>query len=354
MRVALLSTCAVSVPPIGYGGTELVIAELAKMLSRLSHEVTVYATGDSSPVGQLRYRFKRPIWPVDDFAELRHAAFAWGDIVAEPGRFDVVHVHQAPSVAFTATCPVPTLLTLHHQRVPSLIDFYRDFPDLTYVAISARQALLAPELGVRHVVHHGLDATRYPAGDAGGGYAAFVGRLAREKGPHVAIDAALAANVPLKIGGQPHVVDREYFNEFVAPRLRAAGARVEWLGEVAHSEKVSLLQGASAVLFPVDWEEPFGLVMIESMLVGTPVIAFDRGSVAEVVEEGVTGFIVNDARAMATRLRQVASFDRARCRARAEERWSSMRMAREYVGIYEEVASRGPRAARAIGHASSE
>jgi glycosyltransferase involved in cell wall biosynthesis len=346
MRVALVSTCAVAVPPRDYGGTELVVAELAKMLTRRGHHVTVYATGDSEPGTELRYRFAAPIWPPNDASELRHAAFAWREIAR--GGFDVVHVHQAPSIALGALVPgLPLVATLHHCRDPALIDFYLDFPETTFVAISRRQAELVPELAVRHVVHHGLDPCHYPAGDGEGGYCAFLGRLAPEKAPHVAIDAALAAGVPLRIGGAPHACHARYFDAEIAPRLARAGAAVAWLGSVALPSKVALLAGARALLFPIDWEEPFGLVMIESMLVGTPVLAFARGSVAEIVEEGVTGFIVKDAREMAARLRTLGGFDRARCRARAVERWSSARMAHDYERVYEQAA-REKRAARGV------
>ena len=339
MRIALLSTCAVAVPPKAYGGTELITAELAKSLTRLGHDVTVYATGDSRPAGALRFRFTRPVWPPNDLAELRHAAFAWNHIAMQQAThpFDVVHTHQAPSLAFAAMHATATLLTLHHERNSSLLDFYRDFPDVHYIGISRRQAELVPEIRVEHVVHHGLDPDLYDEGDGAGGYCAFLGRLAEEKGVHLGIDAALAAGMPLKIGGKPHWKDKAYFEREVQSRLDSAGARVESLGEVSHTPKVEMLRHARALLFPIGWEEPFGLVMIEAMLVGTPVIAFARGSVPEVVEDGVTGFVVRDVAEMAARLREIGAIDRKRCRERAQERWSSLRMARDYVKIYEQA-----------------
>ncbi len=337
MRVALLSTCAVAVPPLAYGGTELVIAELARGLEALGHEVTVYATGDSRPAGELRYRFPRPIWPPDDLAELRHAAFAWHHIATHDPPFDLVHVHQAPAVAFSAMHDVPVALTLHHAREESLVDYYLDFPDVHYVGISRRQAELVPELQFAQVIHHGLDPRRYPAGAGDGGYCAFLGRLSHEKGPHVAIDAATAAGLSLRMGGVPHWSDAAYFDGEIRPRLARHGDRVAWLGEVDHVRKLELLRNARALLFPIAWEEPFGLAMIESMLVGTPVLAFALGSVPEVVEDGVTGWVVRDAAEMTERLRAIGSFDRARCRARALERWSTERMAREHVELYERM-----------------
>jgi glycosyltransferase involved in cell wall biosynthesis len=345
MRIAILSTCAVSVPPRAYGGTELVTGELAKMLSRRGHDVTVYATGDSAPEATLRYCFAKPVWPPDPFAELRHAAFAWRDMVRQDPPFDIVHAHQAPSIAFSAVPRsgprLPVVLTLHHHRIESLVEYYRDFSHVAYVAISKRQAALLPELDISDVVYHGVDPDLYPEGTGGGGYAAFLGRLAREKAPHLAVDAAALAGVRLAIGGVPHPPDLGYFAETMEPRLAGAGDRVDLRGEVDHAKKLDLLRNACALLFPIQWEEPFGLVMIESMLVGTPVVAMPRGSVPEVVEEGITGFVVRNTAEMASRLREIGSFDRRRCRRRAIERWSSLRMTTEYEAVYERLVDEG-------------
>ena len=343
MRIALVSSCAVSVPPRAYGGTELVVAELAKNLTRCGHDVTTFATGDSEPSGRLQWRFERPVWPPYESAELRHAAHAWQQITATPGAFDVVHTHQAPSLALASIArSIRTVYTIHHCRDERLIELYRDFPGAAYVGISRRQAELVPEVPVEEVILHGLDPDLYDAGRGDGGYVAFLGRFAREKGPHFAIDAARAAGVTLRMGGGVHPPDRPFFEQEVRPRLRDR-AGIEWLGEVSHRPKVSLLGGARAMLFPIDWEEPFGLVMIESMLVGTPVIGFPRGSVPEVIEEGVTGYIVRDVAEMAERIRQIGTFDRARCRERARERWSSLRMAREHELLYERLLTRSTR-----------
>jgi glycosyltransferase involved in cell wall biosynthesis len=345
MRIALVSTCAVAVPPRAYGGTELVIAELAKMLTRLGHEVTVFATGDSRPEANLLSLFPAPIWPPSEAAELEHVRFAAGYIGAHVGAFDVVHAHQAQSLALLADQGPPLVVTLHHDRVSELIKIYQSCPDATYVAISQRQAQLSSELSML-VVHHGLDLADYPAGDGLGGYCAFLGRLAPTKAPHLAIDAAVLARTPLKIGGVAHSCEEGYFAREVQPRIaraREQGASIEHLGEVSHAPKVELLRHARALLFPIQWEEPFGLVMIEAMLVGTPVIGFPAGAAPEVIEEGVTGFVVRTVEEMADRLGRLDSFDRARCRARARERWSSLRMAREYEHVYREVISEGRR-----------
>jgi glycosyltransferase involved in cell wall biosynthesis len=340
MRIALISSCAVSVPPRAYGGTELIVAELAKNLTRLGHDVTTFATGDSEPAGRLRYRFEKPVWPPYESSELRHAAHAWGEITEVPNAFDIVHTHQAPSLPLASIARQErTVYTIHHCRDERLLALYCDFPNVAYIAISRRQADLIPEIQIEDVILHGLDPDLYPAGDGAGGYVAFLGRFAREKGPHHAIDAARQAGVTVRMGGAVHPPDRPYFDAEVKTRLIDSRG-VEWLGELSHIPKLSLLAGARAMLFPIAWEEPFGLVMIESMLVGTPVIAFPCGSVPEVIEEGVTGYVVRDVAEMTERIKQLDGFDRARCRERALERWSSLRMAREHEAAYERVLSR--------------
>ena len=339
MRIALISTSALPVPPRAYGGTELFVFELSKMLTKRGHDVTVYATGDSRPRARLWHHFEHAKWPPDEHVELRHVAHAWKDILAQSPAFDVVHANQLQALPFAVSHHTPTVLTLHHERNEAFVEFYADFPGIAYVGISRRQVELMPELDTPYFVHHGLDPALYPFGPGDGGYCAFLGRLAPEKGPHLAIDAARLAQVPLRIGGVPHWVNMQFFDDQMEPRVDAAGPFVDYLGEVSHEPKVELLRHAKALLFPIQWDEPFGLVMIEAMLVGTPVLAFARGSVPEVVEDGVTGYIVRDVNEMATRLRHIGSFDREACRRRAEQRWSSMRMAREYERVYAEVVS---------------
>jgi glycosyltransferase involved in cell wall biosynthesis len=193
------------------------------------------------------------------------------------------------------------------------------------------------------VVHHGLATRLYRPGAGDGGYVAFLGRLSREKGAHIAIDVAADLGLPLRIGGPywPGIPEQdEYFHEHIRPRLERAGRDLEWLGELGHDAKMRLLGGASATLMPIEWEEPFGLVMIESMLAGTPVVAFARGAAPEIVDDGVTGFLVKDAAEMRARLPEAQRLDRRACRARALERWSAERMTRDYEDVYRGLASR--------------
>jgi glycosyltransferase involved in cell wall biosynthesis len=205
----------------------------------------------------------------------------------------------------------------------------------TMVAVSDRQRQLLPELSLLARVHHGLDPGRYLLGD-GKGPALFLGRLAREKGPHVAIDVARRAAAPLVLAGDAHWCDHDYFAHEVEPRLDVDRDRVTWIGEIGLDEKGALLGHARALLFPIDWEEPFGLVMIEAMLSGTPVLAFPRGAVPEVIDPGVTGFICHDEVEMAAHLIEISrnGFDRARCRARAIARFGRARMVADYLDIY--------------------
>jgi glycosyltransferase involved in cell wall biosynthesis len=340
MHIALVSTSCVPVPPLRYGGTELVIAELASALVALGHQVTTFATGDSHPAGILRACFDRAHWPPDPYRDLVHAHHACRELQKGVVRADVVHVHTGMALPFAHDLDAPVIHTVHHQREESLAEFYRYFRNTEYVMISARQSALHPELEHRRVIHHGLDPARYRLGPGTGGYVAFLGRLAREKGPDVAIDAAQMARVPIRLAGEAHAVDRDFAARELRPRLARPG--VQALGEADHAQKLALLGDARALLFPIDWEEPFGLVMIEAMLCGTPVIAFPRGSVPEVVEHGVTGFLVHDAADMARAISAAAALDRRAIRRRAEERWSHLRMAREHLEAYADCIRRHP------------
>jgi glycosyltransferase involved in cell wall biosynthesis len=339
MRIAMISTPFVAVPPPRYGGTELVVAELVTGLAVAGHELTLFATGDSRPHHgvKLRARFKRATWPPDPYPELDHAAFAMEEILADARGYDVVHTHVPAALPFAPMLDAPMVYTVHHDdgvEYDRLRSLYRR-SRAHFVAISESQRELMQELADARVIHHGLDPSCHRFGDGRGGYCAFLGRFARQKGPHLAIDAARAAGVPIRIAGKPHWCDSDYFEREIGARLCRPG--VTTLGEVGGRDKRDLLADACALLFPIDWEEPFGLVMIEAMLSGTPVLAFGRGSVPEIVEDGVTGFVCRDVDEMAARLRAIGSFDRAACRRRALERWTSARMVRDYVALYEAV-----------------
>jgi glycosyltransferase involved in cell wall biosynthesis len=337
VRIALVSTPFIAVPPPAYGGTELVVHALACALGRAGHEVVLYATGDSRGP-DVRAFFKTPVWPPDPYLELLHCHFAARD--AAEGEFDVVHVHTPAALAYAEEMNAPVVYTHHHVQDARLSRYYAHAPSaIVRVAISARQAALeqpAPD----HVVHHGLEPDLYgavaPGDDAG--YAFFLGRLAWCKGPELAIAAARQAGIPLVVAGTVHADDgpEGWEDAVLRPALRQP--HVRWIAEADLDAKRRHFAGARALLVPIRWEEPFGLVMIEAMLAGCPVIAYRRGAAPELVEDGVTGWLVDDVDEMAAALRRARRFDRVACRARALERFSSDRMARDYLAVYRAAA----------------
>jgi glycosyltransferase involved in cell wall biosynthesis len=344
VRIALVSTPFVAVPPPVYGGTELVVHALARSLVRLGHEVTVFATGDSSVPG-LRARFPRAVWPPDPYTELLHARFAAGEIA--DGDFDVVHAHVPALLAFADELPAPLVYTVHHAREPALERFYAATPGALRVAISDRQAALADPPPAA-VVHHGLEPAMYPACGRGGDAAFFLGRLSWVKAPDVAIDAARRAGLPIVVAGRLHAEDPapEGWRERVLdPALRAPGVTRVPGADLAAKRR--LFARSRALLVPLRWEEPFGLVMIEALLAGCPVVAEPMGAAPEIVEDGETGFLVSGPGEMARALRRASSLDRAAIQARARERFSALRMAREYVAVYRRSIAAATAARRA-------
>jgi glycosyltransferase involved in cell wall biosynthesis len=348
MRIALIASVAATVPPAAPHGVEGVIGELAKMLTRLGHSVAVYASGDSRPPCTLNWRIPRATSGADAQRELRHLAYAWGDITSRAIPFDVVHAHHASALPLRGAARVPTVFTLHHERDEGLMEHYSAFPDIAYVAMNDAQVVRMPELKFRAVIHAGLDPDDYPRGEAGD-YCAFLGDLRPEQAPHLAVDAARLAGVPLKLGATEHTTSSDYFASEMLPRLDAAAGTVEWLGDLAGDRRLTLLQRACALLIPSECQDPTGIVAIQAMLTGTPVIALAGGIASELVNDGVTGFLVHGVKEMAARLRGIGTLDRTRCRERAIQRWGSLRMASEYEGIYEDLlrAQRPPRDRRA-------
>ena len=330
VRIALVSTPCVPVPPKGYGGTELVVADLAQALVARGDQVVVYATGDSDLPGiEVRSYFPAAQWPPDRELERVHSAWSLRDAARDPRGFDVVHVHAPCAAEMARLSPYPVLCTLHHTFDPELTDLYRRAPQVKLVAISHAQAR-REEAPVAGVVHHGLDPARYrPMPEQG--YLLFIGRFDRVKGVTHAIEVAARAKLPLVMAGAPHELD--YYEAEVKPLIEKHG--VLEVGPVSGARKAALIARARALLFPVEWEEPFGLVMIEAMLSGVPVLGHARGAVPEVREDGITGVLCDDATEMVAAARIADRlFDRARIRQRALERWSAARMAEDYARLY--------------------
>ena len=335
MRVALVSTPFVPVPPPFYGGTELVVAELAAALRRRGAEVVVYATGDSRlGCAEVRSYFPSAQWPPNADVDATHAAWSLRDIGRDPRGFDLVHLHSLAAVELSRLCPYPAVATLHHDRDEKISRMYRANPHVKLVAISNSQAE-RERAEVSAVVHHGLTPERFPFLPEQG-YLLYLGRYSREKGPHLAIELAARAGLPLVMAGEPHELD--YYRDQVLPLIRRHG--VLELGPAGGRRKANLLARSRALIFPIQWDEPFGLVMIEAQLAGVPVLALRRGSVPEVVQDGVTGLTADDPCELVAGARVADKlFDRARIRALARERWSADRMALDYLQLYRQAAA---------------
>jgi glycosyltransferase involved in cell wall biosynthesis len=339
MRIAVVSTPFVSVPPQHYGGTELVVHELTEGLVERGHDVTLFATGDSTTKAKLRALYPTGQWPPDPLTDFNHVSWAM-EQVARTARYDVVHVHSAVALACDRFLnDTPLVYTLHHERDELLSAFYTHFPEAQYVAISEDQRRREVPLPHVDVIHHGLDPSRFEWTESPADYVCFVGRFSRIKGPHTAIDVAAHAGLAIFVAGEVHPPDARWAKRELARRLRRS--HVRFLGAIGPAIKVPLLREARAFLAPIEWNEPFGLVFVEAMLSGCPVIAYGRGSIPEIVDEGITGFIVDSAEEMAAMIRpggRLEAFDRRRCRERAVERFSRERMVTNHLELYERVA----------------
>jgi glycosyltransferase involved in cell wall biosynthesis len=340
MRIALLSPVWFPVPPVGYGGIEWVVSLLADGLVDAGHEVTLFASGDSRTTAELAFVYETaPSAEIGKSSvELRHALACF----ERAGEFDVVHDHSGPpAAALGGTTTTPTIHTVHGPLLGEPGEVYEQIarvaPRTRLVSLSLNQRTPRPDLPWLANIPNALDFSVYPAQPHRGDYLLFLGRMSPEKGAHRAIAAAMEAGLPLRIAGKRREpAEQAYFHEFVEPHLREG--TIEYLGEVTHGEKVELLQDARATLFPIEWEEPFGLVMIESMACGTPVIATRRGSVPEVVEDGRTGVVVADYTEMAAAIEAADSLDPGELRRAAAARFSRERMVADYVAAYEQVA----------------
>ncbi|MGH9524325.1 MAG: glycosyltransferase family 4 protein [Terriglobales bacterium] len=350
MRIALIAPPFISVPPQRYGGTELFVAQLATGLKDLGHEPIVYTNGESTIAVECRWIYPHCEWPIDGeihahLKDINHTSWAIADARRD---CDLIHLNNAPGLAHSRTVDLPMVYTIHHPVEPMLSEYYGWYPDVYYVTISDFQ-LRKEKLPRMRRIHHGLNFEQYRLGTRRDEeeYVAFIGRIAPMKAPHLAIQAAKRAGVKLKMAGEVQPVYQDYFDREIKPHID--GSNIEYIGEADLEAKNELLGNAIAMLFPIQWDEPFGLVTIEAMACGTPVLAFAGGSVSEIVEDGVSGWICSSVEDMADRIRTAAEFDPADVRAYAERNFSLGRMVREYAKLYEEIlAERSTRPSLAV------
>jgi glycosyltransferase involved in cell wall biosynthesis len=343
LKVAVLSPAWFAVPPTGYGGIELVVSLLADGLAEAGHDVTLFASGDSLTKAKLSYVFERA--PSEligrSLPDLMHALACY----SRADEFDVINDHSGMiAAALGGLVETPVVHTVHGPLdLPEAQRAYGGIaevaPSVGLISISENQRRPMPDLPWAATIPNAIDLSLYPCKPHRGEYLLFLGRFSPDKGAHRAIAVAMELGLPLKLAGKNREQkERQYFSEFVEPHLGHGG--IEYLGEVSHGHKVELLQDARATLFPIEWEEPFGLVMVESMACGTPVIATRHGAVPEVIEHGRAGLIVDNYRQMPEALEQADALDPLECRRYVEERFAPQRMVSDYVATYRAAIQR--------------
>jgi glycosyltransferase involved in cell wall biosynthesis len=337
MRIALIAPPFIPVPPTNYGGTELFIGQLATGLKKLGHQVVVYTNGEATIRVERRWLYKESEWPIkgevyDSLKDINHTAWAISDAAADA---DLIHLNNAPGLVHSRFISTPFVYTIHHPQHDGLSAFYAFYRNADFVTISHFQRLREKLLPRIHTIHHGLDFSKYRLVEHKQPYVAFIGRIAPVKGTHLAIAAAKKAGVPLKIAGEVQPLFRKYFEREVKPHLD--GKSVEYIGEADLDAKNELLGNAMAMLFPIQWDEPFGLVMIEAMACGTPVLAMPGGSVPEIVKDGVSGYLCQSADEIAGRVKEAGRFSPGEVRAYAEREFSLEHMVRQYADLYTQI-----------------
>jgi len=338
MRIAQIAPLYESLPPHGYGGTERVVSYLTEQLVAEGHDVTLFASGDSKTGARLvpgaREAMRRAGFRGDPL--LPHMLML-EQVFTRADDFDVIHSHiDALAMPFARRSPVPVISTLHGRLdLEDLVPLYREYAEQWVVSISDSQRDPLPDARWAATVHHGLPRDLYAFHPDDQGYLAFIGRVSPEKRVDRAIEIAIRAERPLRIAAKVDKVDVEYFRETIQPMLNHP--LVSWIGEVNDAEKDEFLGNAAAMLFPIDWPEPFGLTMIEALACGTPVIAWQHGSVAEVLEHGVTGFLCDDVGAAVRAVHRLGRLSRKTCREAFDRRFTVERMVADYVTVYESV-----------------
>ena len=351
VRIAQVSPLFESVPPKCYGGTERVVSYLTEELVRQGHDVTLYASGDSVTNARLVAVSQRSLRLDENCVDQLAHHIRMLELVAKDAEtYDLIHYHiDYLHFPLSRRLGVPHVTTLHGRLdLPDLPPLYHEFRDMPVVSISNAQRQPLPRANWQATVYHGLPTDLHQFREAPGSYFAFLGRISPEKRVDRAIAIARRIGMPLKIAAKVDAVDREYFESTIEPMLRAPD--IEYLGEIGENDKDDFLGNACALLFPIDWPEPFGLVMIEALACGTPVIAYRRGSVPEILDDGVTGFVVRDFDGALQAAGRVARLDRRRCRAVFEKRFAAARMARDYVSVYDRLIAANGAHGRAGTH----
>jgi glycosyltransferase involved in cell wall biosynthesis len=336
MKIAQVAPLYESVPPHLYGGTERVVSYLTESLVEAGHEVTLFASGDSITEARLVPGCERSLRLSEDCIDpMAHHAVMLDRVIEMADEFDIIHFHTDYShFPSSKNMGLRNVTTLHGRLdLPDLQPLYQHFSEMPLVSISYAQRKPIRKAKWVGNVYHGLPADFLKANEADGQYLAFLGRISPEKRPDRAIRIALEAGIPLKIAAKVDRADRVYFETQIKPLLKNSG--IEYIGEITESEKSEFLGNAYAYLFPIDWPEPFGLTMIEAMACGTPTIAFGCGSVPEILQDGVSGYIVGSEADAVEAVRQVPHLSRAKCREMFESRFTSERMAKDYVKVYQ-------------------
>jgi len=341
MKIAQVAPLWESVPPKLYGGTERVVSYLTEELIRQGHDVTLFASGDSHTTARLwaacprSFRSESGLFNRDAPLILMQEQ-ALG---AEAEGFDIIHSHlDFLSFPMSRRCSTPVLTTLHGRLdLPELVPIYREYADLPFVSISNAQRIPLPHANWQGTVYHGLP-NLYAFHPNPGSYLAYLGRICPEKRPDHAIEIAKRVGMPLRMAAKVDPVDREYFETQIAPLLDHP--LVEYLGEITDAEKCDFLGSAAAVLCTYDWPEPFGIVLIEALACGTPVLAYRRGSIPEIIEDGVTGFICENLDEMVSAIDRLPLIQRQQCRAAFEARFTVQRMVQDYLTLYERMAAK--------------
>jgi glycosyltransferase involved in cell wall biosynthesis len=340
LRIAQVAPLYESVPPRLYGGTERVVSWLTEELVGLGHEVILFASGDSRTSGHLVPVCPTALWRDPEVRETLPQHVRMLELVfRDLSRFDVIHFHcDYIHFPLVQRLPCANVTTLHGQiHLHDVKTLFREYSELPLVSISHAQRRPLPDANWQATVYHGLPRTLHTFEPNAGKYLAFLGRISPEKRLDRAIEIARRAGMPLKVAAKIYDEDRPYFESTIAPLLSKSHSFVEFIGEVGGERKDEFLRGAAALLFPIDWAEPFGLVMIEALACGTPVIAWRNGSVPEIIEHGATGFVVDTIDEATTCVGRISEIRRARCRRAFEERFDSRRMALDYLTAYKRL-----------------